>query len=137
MISFADTTQATSTLPAPTVSRGSQPTPYEQFGCEVNTIDIDELFDRYGETGFLYPEKLKRLEPFLPEIMDNWRRAMQAGDALHRVVTYDDPSDGAWASISSWRSTHGGWSTQHLVSAGNPLGSRAVMLAEQQAELEA
>jgi hypothetical protein len=108
---------------------GTVPTLYEQFDCEVNSIDIEELFDRYGEIGFLYPEKLKRLAPFMPTIIENWRRAMDAGDAIHRVVTCDQPAAGAWASISSWRTTTTGWSSQHLVSAGNPIASRAVMLS--------
>jgi hypothetical protein len=111
-------------------------TPYQQFGCEVNTISVDGLFARYNEVGFLYAEKLSRLEPYLDEIKENWRRALQAGDRLHKIVTYNDPTSGAWASISTWRSTHGGWSTQHLVSAGDPLASRAVMLAEQEAEIQ-
>lgn len=99
-------------------------TVYDQFECELNTIDVEDLFARYAECGFLYPEKLERLKRFLPEIIENWRRSLKAGDKLHRVVTYENESQDAWASISSWRTTQRGWSTQHLVSQGNPTVSR-------------
>jgi hypothetical protein len=104
---------------------------YEAHGCRVNAIDPIALFERYAEAGFLYEEKRVRLRPYMPTIVENWRRALRAGELVHWVATYDGPSPEAWASISSWRSTHTGWNTQHLVSIGGPAGSRAVMLAGQ------
>lgn len=104
---------------------------YEAYGCRVNAIDPVALFDRYAEAGFLYPAKRERLAPFMGQIEENWRRALRAGELIHWVATFDEPELDAWASVSSWRSTHGGWSTQHLVSIGSPVGSRAVMLAGQ------
>jgi hypothetical protein len=103
---------------------------YEAYGCEVNTISPAELFERYKQADFLYPAKLARLTPFLPEILDNWRRGIDGGESISSVVTYLDRA-GAWASVSSWRSTHGGWNSQHLVSTGGPVASRAVLLAAQ------
>jgi hypothetical protein len=104
---------------------------YEAYGCRVNALEPHELFARYAEAGFLYEAKRERLRPFLPTIEDNWRRALRAGELIHWVATHDQPQLGSWASISSWRSTHRGWNTQHLVSVGGPSGSRAVMLAGQ------
>ncbi len=109
---------------------GDIPPRYEDYGCRVNAIAIDELFQRYEAAGFLYPEKLHRLAPFMPLVKDNWRRARAAGDLIHRVVTYEDPVNQAWATITSWRSSRNGWNTQHLVGVGSPAASRAVMLAE-------
>jgi len=103
---------------------------YEAYGCRVNAYDPAELFGRYEQAGFLYPAKRRRMAPFWPEIVDNWGRARRAGELVHWVATCEQ-ENGAWASISSWRSTHGGWTTQHLVSIGGPRGSRAVLLAGQ------
>ena len=104
---------------------------YEAYGCRINALDPEDLFDRYAEAGFLYPAKRERIAPFLPQIMDNWRRALRAGELIHWVATSERPETGGWASISSWRSTHRGWNTQHLVSIGDPLGTRAVLLGGQ------
>jgi hypothetical protein len=106
------------------------------LGCEVNRLSIDELFQRYMQTGFLYSDKLERLAPFTAEILDNWRRAAASPDVLLRVVTYAGARERSWASLASWRHTHSAWCTQHLVSRGDPLASRAVLLAEQQAMID-
>jgi hypothetical protein len=102
----------------------------------VNRTSIDELFQRYMQTGFIYPDKLERLAPFTAEILENWRRAAASPDTLLRIVTYSGASERSWASLASWRHTDSAWCTQHLVSRGDPLASRAVLLAEQQAMIE-
>jgi hypothetical protein len=101
----------------------------EALGCQVNAIDPPALFDIYRQSGFLYPAKADRLAPFLPQIVENWRRGMAGGESIMRVVTYR-AKDGRWASLSAWRSTHIGWNHQHIVSTSGPLASRAVVLAE-------
>ena len=88
------------------------------------------------QTGFLYPDKLERLAPFTQEILENWRRAAASPEGLLRVVTYAGARERSWASLASWRHTASAWCTQHLVSRGDPLASRAVLLAEQQAMIE-
>ncbi|MGW5117391.1 hypothetical protein ACWEQ8_18445 [Streptomyces noursei] len=103
---------------------------WSDFGCEVNALPPVELFDRYERSRFLYPAKRARLAPYWSLILENWQRARRAGELLHWVASYDEPG-GGWASLSSWRSTHGGWQTQHLVSSGTLAGGRAVMLAAQ------
>ena len=104
---------------------------YEDFGCRVNHLSVEALFERYSQSRFLYPAKMSRLTPHLREVMDNWRRALRAGELIHWVASYDDPDGKGWATISSWRSTRTGWQTQHLVSTAGPVASRAVMLAAQ------
>lgn len=99
-------------------------------------MSIDDLFQRYMQTGFLYQDKLARLAPFTAEIMDNWRRAAASPDALLRVVTYAGARERTWASLATWRHTIDGWCIQHLVSRGDPLASRAVLLAELDAMIE-
>jgi hypothetical protein len=97
------------------------------YGVKVNELEVDELFALYERTGFLYPAKAERLLPYEGLVRENWRRLLRAGDSLLYVLTAGDRESGR-ASISVWRSTHHGWTSQHLVSE-NPLASRAVILA--------
>jgi hypothetical protein len=100
---------------------------YSEYGCQINALDVDELFRRYVQHGFLYPAKMRRLEPFMRLVRENWEKALHAGDLIHYVVSAQ-PTEATWASITAWRSTDLGWHTQHLVGHG-PSASRAVMLA--------
>ncbi len=104
---------------------------YEAYGCRVNHLEVRWLFQLYESGGFLYPEKRNRLLPYFSEIEENWRRMLRGGELLLWTLTYDAPRTGAWATVSSWRSTNTGWHTQHTVSTGGPSGSRAVLLAAQ------
>jgi hypothetical protein len=104
---------------------------YEAYGCRVNAIDVGTLYQRYQQGGFVYPQKRERIAPFLPQILDNWRRALQGGEELLRVITYEDRAAGRWGSTSLWRTTGGGFQPQHLVSINGPAASRAVILAAQ------
>src|SRR5580704_16629320 len=101
---------------------------YEAYGVQVNALPVDEIFSLYERTGFLYPDKAARLLPHLGQVRENWRRMLRAGDSLLCVLTAGDEKGGR-ASIAVWRSTQHGWTSQHLVSEGNPLLSRAVILA--------
>ena len=102
---------------------------YADYDCKVNDIDVLELFRLYEKCGFIYIDKLDHLIPYFVEIRNNWERAMAAGEDLIAVVTCGDPETASWGSITAWRTTLHGWQTQHLVSFGDPLRSRSVMLA--------
>jgi hypothetical protein len=97
------------------------------YGLEINALGVDELFDLYRRTGFLYPEKAARLLPHMDLVRDNWRLLLNAPDSLLYVLTSAREGHGL-ASIAVWRTTRNGWTWQHHVSDKNPLGSRAVML---------
>jgi hypothetical protein len=107
---------------------------HEAYGVKVNEIDVDELFDLYERTGFLYPEKAVRLLPHLNLVKENWSRMLRAGESLLYVLTAGDTQKGR-AALAVWRTTHQGWTYQHLVSEGNPYASRAVMLAAEAASI--
>lgn len=106
---------------------------YEAFGCTVNTVSVEDLFAKYEECGFLYQAKRERLKPYMPLIIENWRRSMSAGPGrfLHDVVVYDNTNTGAWACVSYWATTSRTVHSQHLVSNSMPEGSRAVLLSAQ------
>ena len=101
---------------------------YDAYGVQVNALSVNEIFALYERTGFLYPEKAARLLPHLGQVRENWRRMLRGGDSLLYVLTAGDKKRGL-ASIAVWRTTHFGWTSQHLVSENNPVASRAVMLA--------
>jgi hypothetical protein len=101
---------------------------YDAYGVEVNALSVEEIFALYERTGFLYPDKAARLFPHLPQVRENWRRMLSAGESLLYVLTAGDKKRGQ-ASLAVWRSTRNGWMSQHLVSENNPYASRAVMLA--------
>lgn len=104
---------------------------YEAYGCKVNAISPEELFDFYAQAGFLYPAKMEKLSPFLPIVKENWRKGLRGGELILYCVTKEPRSANEWATITAWRTTNQGWHSQHLVSLGNPMCSRAVMLAPQ------
>lgn len=101
---------------------------HQAYGVQVNTVDINELFDLYERTGFLYPEKAARLLPHLDKVKENWRRMLRAEESLLYILTAGDKERGR-AALAVWRTTRHGWTYQHLVSENNPYASRAVMLA--------
>src|SRR5690606_16786507 len=98
------------------------------YGCQVNAMSVENLFEHYARSGFLYAAKMSRLAPFLSLIKENIRRAMRGGELIHYVVSYQDKMKDVWGSVSSWRSTDNGWTIQHLA-ATSPVASRAVMLS--------
>ena len=93
----------------------------------VNALSVEDLFELYERTGFLYPAKAARLLPHLDVVQDNWRRLLAAGDSLLYVLTAGNAHQGC-ASVAVWRTTRGSWVWQHLVCESNPIRSRAVML---------
>lgn len=106
---------------------------YEDFGCTVNAISVEDLFAKYESSGFLYPAKRERLMPYMAIIMENWRRSMSVSSNfnLHDVVVYQDPLSGTWASVAYWAATNKSSHSQHLISIGSPNGSQSVLLSAQ------
>ena len=63
------------------------PDVYDAYGVEVNALSVEEIFELYERTGFLYPDKAARLFPHLPKVRENWRRMLTAGESLLYVLT--------------------------------------------------
>lgn len=100
----------------------------ETYGVKINALGVDDLFALYQRTGFLYPAKAARLIPYMDLVRDNWRRLLRAEDSLLYVLTSGEFSEGC-SSIAVWRTSEKGWTSQHLVSEGNALATRSVILA--------
>ncbi|MBF0555001.1 MAG: hypothetical protein HQK96_10680 [Nitrospirae bacterium] len=98
------------------------------LGCNYNNLRVDDLFEIYEEVGFLYPEKKKRILPYLQIIKDNWNNALKLGEDVLWFSTYEDQINSNIASFASYRSTYGGWVGQHLVSTGCPVYTAKIMI---------
>lgn len=86
----------------------------------------------YYDAGFLYPEKLRRINPYIDLIHDNWKLALKARDELFNIITYREPKTDRMASIIFWRSTNHGWVAQHLIATKRyPAGACAMMMQVQ------
>ncbi len=86
-------------------------------GCKINEISLDNLIRLYQDTHFIYDGKAKRLAPYLPLILKNWNKALNAGAEIVRIVTYEGDR-GHMASVMMWKYTDNTWNVQHLVSNG-------------------
>ena len=106
---------------------------YEDFGCTVNSISVEELFAKYESSGFLYPAKRERLMPYMAIIMENWRRSMSSENDsfIHDVILSHDPNTHNWATLTIWATGSESVHSQHLVSSNSPKANRAAILAAQ------
>lgn len=82
------------------------------YGVQINSSAVSELFALYERTGFLYPEKAARLTSHIEQVQGNWRRMLRGGESFLYVLTSGDEERG--------RTAHQGWISQHLVSEGKP-----------------
>ncbi|MEQ8848697.1 hypothetical protein [Botrimarina sp.] len=107
---------------------------YDRYGVGVNQMAAGSLFELYDSCGFLYPAKREQLAPVWNRVADSWDRSLAAptSDYLHHCLAFGDQGSNCWGSVSVWRSTLGRVQAQHLVSVGDPLASRSVMLAAQE-----
>ncbi|MEP7323180.1 MAG: hypothetical protein ABI761_14740 [Saprospiraceae bacterium] len=87
-------------------------------GCKINEISIDELLQYYYSTNFIYEAKSKRIAPFVPLIKEHWKKAMEAGEQIIKIITYNS-EDHHFASAMLWRYTNTTWIGQHLISTGS------------------
>ena len=69
----------------------------QEFGCRINQISVDELFQKYEDLNFLYEAKMQRLAPYWQTVKQNWQRAMDTGRELMDVCTFEEAATGAWA----------------------------------------
>jgi hypothetical protein len=97
------------------------------------TQDIEFLFAKYTEIGFLYPAKRQLLAPHFRQITQNWQTLVGTPEQLLWTLTARKtcrPED--FASIAVWRQSNYGLIAQHLVSTGNPVLSLRTMLRAQE-----
>lgn len=92
-------------------------------------VSFEELWEHYLATGYIYPEKAQRLEPYMPEIQRTWPRLMRGPDTLFQLYT-GRSGDRIGATHSVFRDTVSGMTMQHASSDGDPAGLLACMRAE-------
>lgn len=99
--------------------------------AQFNEISVENLFKKYSEIGFLYPEKLKILLPFIEQIKQNWQKLNSSPEELLWILSINDHYNDGFASVSVIKQSNYGLLAQHLVSNGNPYLSLKVMLDAQ------
>lgn len=106
--------------------------PSLKYDCKQYRGTAEELFQRYLDLGFIYPEKRKRLEPVWDSVLETWQRILDLPSELSLVVEHGNPESGAWTTMHIWKHTKETWQVQHLASGGGAFGSRAVLLSLQE-----
>jgi hypothetical protein len=101
----------------------------KELNCEVNKIDIEELFAKYEEFHFFYEEKRIQFNEHLGLIRENWQKAKTLADNLFDIITYQNEANNAWATICVWKNSLHGLMMQHLVSSGDMQALKNVLLA--------
>ena len=96
--------------------------------------DFGQVFELYRASGFLYPGKLRALEPRLPAIEDTWKRALDPGCGAFRVHARLGLVEGGIclrSAISAFAYAGSSWHGQHLVSRDRHeyTGTIAVLIA--------
>jgi hypothetical protein len=86
-------------------------------------VSFEEIWGLFLDSGFLYPEKVTRLEQVMPEIQRTTRALLQTnGDLLSTVVVRDQSMPEAH--LSALRPYQQTWMLQHL--AALPLSARSL-----------
>ena len=58
------------------------------YDFSVNAVSVPELFAHYKDVNFLYPEKNKKIAPFMPLIERNWQDARKAEKEISMQCRY-------------------------------------------------
>ncbi len=97
----------------------------------ANSFSFDQLYSHYADSGFLYPEKLKKLSPHLDLIRDNWTKGWAAGRNILLTQIYREQRLNKTGTVTVWKSTGGGWQSQHLTSQNHAVGILYLLLYAQ------
>jgi CRP-like cAMP-binding protein len=87
--------------------------------CE-HRVSFNELVEFYESVRFLYPAKMKELEPRFSNIEATWNGLLDANDRIFKIFIRKEISGDKAAigsSICAFEYAPGTWQTQHLVSA--------------------
>jgi hypothetical protein len=89
----------------------------------AHDVTFEDIWGLFLESGFLYPEKVARLQPVIAEIQQTVRALLQANGSLMATVALRNET-GLDAQISMLRWCQQTWIVQHL--AALPLSARAL-----------
>ncbi|MEM6802327.1 MAG: hypothetical protein AAF696_13040 [Bacteroidota bacterium] len=104
---------------------------FEDFKVSFNKLQVQDLFQKYEEMGFIYAAKKALLAPHWQEISQNWEKLRECGEDFLWILGNDQDKSSNFASVTAWKQSNYGMHAQHLVSNGNPFLSLRVMLAAQ------
>ncbi|MBP6823388.1 MAG: hypothetical protein KA368_17700 [Acidobacteria bacterium] len=94
----------------------------------ANGVSFEDIWQLLLDSGFLYPEKIARLEPVLPDIQQTVRKLLQAnGNLMATAVMRNEKTLEAHMSILRWCEQT--WIVQHL--AALPMSARRLCASAQ------
>jgi hypothetical protein len=79
---------------------------------DISKLSVEERFQYYETNNFIYPEKKKRLKPYIQIIFKNWKKA---SNDIQWAITLAKGTNIA-ASLEAWRPTLSGVQIHHLFS---------------------
>jgi len=82
------------------------------YGCEINAINVSELFVQYESLGFIYPAKKKRLAKLMPLIEENWNRLLKIKPSVMQIVTFRNEAKD-FGTMCMLQSSNYGWLNHH------------------------
>ncbi|MCP4163457.1 MAG: hypothetical protein GY760_25645 [Deltaproteobacteria bacterium] len=97
----------------------------------LNKISFEELFAHYSEVGFLYPEKLNKLQPHLALIKKNWEKGWSGRSDILCTLIYRDEALNKRGTFSAWKTSGNGWFSQHLTSQNHAAGLLSLLFNAQ------
>lgn len=92
-------------------------------GTMLNRVNLDELWEFFFDTGFIYPTKYSLIQTFKEEFRDIYRRLYEESPDIANHFVYQKNGH-IYGHISMLRSYEKTWMIHHL--AARPIGSRAV-----------
>jgi hypothetical protein len=92
-------------------------------GAMLNRVNLDELWEFFFDTGFIYPNKYSLIQTFKEEFRDIYRRLYEESPDIANYFTYQKNGH-IYGHISMIRSYEKTWMIHHL--AARPIGGRTV-----------
>ena len=92
----------------------------------TNETDLDELWEFFFDTGFIYPKKYKIIQSFKDDFRDIYRRLYEETPEIAKHFIYQDKGR-IYGHISILRAYDKTWMVQHL--AARPKGGKPIGLA--------
>jgi len=92
-------------------------------GTMLNRVNLDELWEFFFDTGFIYPNKYSLIQTFKDEFRDIYRRLYEESPDIANYFIYQKNGH-IYGHISMIRSYEKTWMIHHL--AARPIGGRTV-----------
>lgn len=94
--------------------------------CIASKVDMDALWELFFETGFIYPEKYKLLDPYRNDFTKTYQKLYRQNSEISFHFTYQKSSR-IYSHVSMIRAYEKAWLIHHLAARGNKLTGLKVL----------